>query len=94
MASSVSWESVLAAQSLSIDASHLNTEIVLENKLIFGSVNANRHHFESGVQDLQIIQERWPGLLERMITLRVPLNEFNAGLIDSPGNLKVIIEVA
>lgn len=79
---------------LTIDASHLNLEMVLENKVVFGTVNANRRHFESGVAHLDAIEARWPGLLERMITRRVPLEGLNAGVLDQPGGLKVVVDIA
>ena len=44
------------------------TEMVLGNKALFGSVNANKSYFVSGVADLANISGRWPGLLEKMIT--------------------------
>jgi hypothetical protein len=33
--------------------------MVLSNKVVFGTVNANRRHFESGVRHLQEIEVRW-----------------------------------
>jgi glucose 1-dehydrogenase len=46
----------------------LFTELVLGNKLHFGSVNANRSYFVKGVDDLVKMKRRWPGFLEKMIT--------------------------
>ncbi len=78
---------------LTIDASHLNLEMVLTNRLVFGTVNANRRHFESGVTHLQAIAARWPGLLEQMITRRVPLDEFGEDALEHPEDLKVVVDV-
>lgn len=80
-------------RTLVIDASHLNLEMVLENKLVFGTVNANRRHFESGVLRMAAIEARWPGLLGRMITRRVPLAEFSAADLEQPADLKVVVDV-
>jgi threonine dehydrogenase-like Zn-dependent dehydrogenase len=82
------------SRDLTIDASHLNLEVVLGNKLLFGTVNASRRHFERGIEHMQAIQERWPRLLETMITRRVPLDRFSAHDIDPPGELKVVVDVA
>lgn len=79
---------------LTVDASHLNLEMVLANKLVFGTVNANRRHFESGVLHLRSIEARWPGLLETMITRRIPLAAFGPDALDHPGDLKVVVDVA
>ncbi len=82
------------SRTLTIDASHLNLEMVLENKVVFGTVNANRRHFESGVAHLDAIEGRWPGLLERMITRHFPFEGFNASVFDQPGDLKAVVDIA
>ena len=81
------------SRKLEVSADHLNLEMVLSNKVIFGTVNANRQHFESGVRDLQRIEARWPGLLSRMITRRLPLRDFAAAFERSPGHVKSIVEM-
>ena len=82
------------SRKLEVSADHLNLEMVLSNKVIFGTVNANRRHFESGVRDLQKIEARWPALLSRMITHRLPLRDFAAAFERPPGHVKSIVEVA
>jgi glucose 1-dehydrogenase len=81
------------SRSLTIDAAHLNLEMVLNNRLVFGTVNANRRHFESGVAHLQAIAGRWPALLERMITRRIPLALFDQSALEHPDDLKVVVDV-
>ena len=39
---------VAPRRSLSVDVGEINKEIVLENDVVFGSVNANRRHFDAG----------------------------------------------
>ena len=82
------------ARKLEVSADHLNLEMVLSNKVVFGTVNANRRHFESGVRHLQEIESRWPALLSRMITRRLPLRDFAAAFERSPGHVKSIVEIA
>jgi threonine dehydrogenase-like Zn-dependent dehydrogenase len=82
------------SRKLEVFADHLNLEMVLSNKVVFGTVNANRRHFESGVSHLQEIESRWPGLLSRMITRRLPLKDFARALERSPGHIKSIVEIA
>jgi threonine dehydrogenase-like Zn-dependent dehydrogenase len=79
-------------QEISVD--HLNLEMVLQNKLVFGTVNANRRHFELGVRHLAEIEARWPGLLSRLITRKVPMEEFARALRREPEDVKTIVEVA
>lgn len=82
------------SRKLEVSADHLNLEMVLSNKVVFGTVNANRRHFESGVRHLQEFEVRWPGLLSRMITRRLPLEDFARALERSPGHIKSIVELA
>ncbi len=79
---------------LEIPADHLNLEMVLENKVVVGVVNANRRHFESAVRDLGEMEARWPGWLERMVTRRVPLADYGDALERGEDDVKVLIEVA
>ena len=79
---------------LEVSADHLNLEMVLSNKVVFGTVNANRHHFDLGVRHLGEIEARWPGLLSRIITRRVPLKDFERALERSPDHIKSVVEVA
>ena len=81
------------SRKLEVSADHLNLEMVLSNKVVFGTVNANRRHFESGVHHLQEIEARWPGLLSRMITHRLPIADFAVALERSPGHVKSIVEL-
>jgi len=50
------------------DVGKLFTDLVLGNKIHFGSVNANKSYFERGAKDLILIKRRWPDLLGKMIT--------------------------
>ena len=82
------------SRTLEISADHLNLEMVLSNKVVFGTVNANRRHFASGVRHLQEIEVRWPGLLSRMITHRLPIADFADAFERSPGHVKSVVEIA
>lgn len=82
------------ARKLEVSVDHLNLEMVLSNKVVFGTVNANRRHFESGVHHLREIESRWPGLLSRMITRRLPMRDFAVALERSPGHVKSIMDVS
>lgn len=79
---------------LEVSVDHLNLELVLGNKVVFGTVNANRRHFESGVRHLGEIEARWPGFLPRIITTRLPIEEFAEGVRRTPGDVKKIVELA
>jgi threonine dehydrogenase-like Zn-dependent dehydrogenase len=74
-----------------LDIGALNRTIVLENDLVFGSVNANRRHYEAGVRALAAAEPAW---LARLLTRRVPLARWREAFERRPGDVKVTIEFA
>ncbi len=75
----------------------INLDFVLGNKVMVGTVNANREHFEAGVRDLAIAEAQFPGWLDRLLTHPVHgLDEWAKAfeLLGAPGTIKVFIEVA
>ena len=72
-----------------IDLGSVNRNIVLENHVVFGSVNANRSHYEAATRALAAADRSW---LSRLITRRVPLERWEEALDRRPGDIKVIIE--
>jgi threonine dehydrogenase-like Zn-dependent dehydrogenase len=75
----------------------INLDFVLGNKVMVGTVNANREHFEAGVRDLAMAESMYPRWLERLLTHRVPgLEEWAKAfeLMETRGAIKVFVEVA
>jgi threonine dehydrogenase-like Zn-dependent dehydrogenase len=81
-------------RSIEIPADVINLEMVLGNRVTFGSVNANRRYFELGVQHFQQAEQRWPGIFERLITRRVPFAEFTSALDRRPEDIKTLLTIA
>jgi glucose 1-dehydrogenase len=79
-----------AGRDLTVDAGAINRDIVLENDVVFGSVNANRRHYEMAADALARADRSW---LERLITRRVPLERFQEALDRRPDDVKVVIEL-
>jgi len=52
-------------------------DTILENRVLFGSVNAQRQDWLAAVTDLEQARERWPEALEQFVKLRVPLERFS-----------------
>ncbi|MDQ3364479.1 MAG: glucose 1-dehydrogenase [Myxococcota bacterium] len=77
-----------AGKRLPVDAGGLNRELVLENNVVFGSVNANRAHYDQGAAALQRADPQW---LERLITRRVPLASWAAALEQRPDDVKTVL---
>jgi threonine dehydrogenase-like Zn-dependent dehydrogenase len=75
----------------------INLDFVLGNKVMVGTVNANREHFETGVRDLVMAESLYPGWLERLLTHPVSgLEEWAKAfeLLGTRGAIKVFVEVA
>lgn len=49
-------------------ADKINLSFVLGNKVCFGTVNANREHFEYGIKDLSQAMLQYPNWLPRLLT--------------------------
>ena len=76
-----------------VEASQFNNRFVLGNRLMFGSVNANLVDFRTGVDHMEQISQRWPDVLQNMITRRVPFSQFESAYERLPGDVKVSIEM-
>jgi glucose 1-dehydrogenase len=78
-----------SGHSLEVDVGGLNRTLVLNNQVIFGTVNANRRHYELASEALARADRKW---LSRLITRRVPLERWNEALEARPDDVKVIVE--
>jgi threonine dehydrogenase-like Zn-dependent dehydrogenase len=72
-----------------VDAGQLNRDTVLQNDVIFGSVNANRRHYEAGAQALAAADHQW---LSKLITRRVPLAKWGDAYGRQPGDVKTVLD--
>lgn len=77
-----------------IPADVINLQMVLGNRLAFGTVNANRRYFEMGVQHFQQAEARWPGIFERLLTRRVPFDDFKSALDRRPEDIKTLLTIS
>jgi threonine dehydrogenase-like Zn-dependent dehydrogenase len=67
------------------------TEIVLENNVVVGSVNANKRHWFKASQDLARADKEW---LSRLITRVVPLDDYASALQRGPDDIKVVVQLS
>jgi len=51
-----------------VPADRINLEFVLGNKVMVGTVNANREYFERGVEDMALAEATYPGWLAGLMT--------------------------
>ena len=63
-------------QPVELDGRVLGVDAILENRVVFGSVNANRVDWLAAVESLDRARERWPEALPQFVGLRVPLDRF------------------
>jgi glucose 1-dehydrogenase len=61
---------------VAIDGRVLGVDAILENRAVFGSVNAHRVDWQAAVADLDRARARWPDALAAFVGLRVPLDRF------------------
>jgi threonine dehydrogenase-like Zn-dependent dehydrogenase len=81
-----------------VPADKINLEFVLGNRVMVGTVNANREYFEMGVRDMAQAEAEYPGWLARLLTHPVKGLENYRELFDkltsAKGAIKVFCEVA
>jgi threonine dehydrogenase-like Zn-dependent dehydrogenase len=85
-------------RTVEVPADRINLEFVLGNKVMVGTVNANREYFELGVRDMAQAESEYPGWLGRLLTHPVKGLENYRELLDmltgAKGAIKVFCEVA
>ena len=74
-----------------VDIGSLNRNLVLENDVVFGSVNANRRHYKAAADALAKADKAW---LARLITRRVPLARWHEAFEQRGDDIKVVLEFA
>ena len=79
---------VSSARELSVDVGLLNRRMVLANDVVFGSVNANRRHYEAGAAALAQADRDW---LARLITRTVPLASWREAYQRLSTDVKVVL---
>lgn len=79
---------------LEVPVDKINLDLVLGNKLIVGTVNANRKYFEMGVGHFQALEGHWPGLLKKMLTKRYAFEDFKEGLDRKREDIKTVLEIS
>jgi threonine dehydrogenase-like Zn-dependent dehydrogenase len=93
------WTSITGGKrSIPVFSDKINIEWVLGNKLLLGSVNANREYFESGIRDFALGEVMYPGVVQRILTNPVRgldnYAEMMRLLVEEKSALKVYVEVA
>ncbi len=76
-----------------VDTDEIMRNMVLNNQLVLGSVNAPPQAFQSAIQHLGIFAQRWPDTLRSVITGRFPIERALDALKSQPGGVKNVVTV-
>ncbi len=76
-------------RTLGVDVGAYNRSMVLENDVVFGSVNANRRHYQAAAVALAAADR---SVLERIVSRRVPPARFAEAFARKPGDVKVVLD--
>jgi threonine dehydrogenase-like Zn-dependent dehydrogenase len=72
-------------------AGAVNDELVLDNDVVVGSVNANLRHYRAAADALAAAE---PGWLSRLLTRRVPLQRWTDALSPADDDVKVVVDLS
>jgi threonine dehydrogenase-like Zn-dependent dehydrogenase len=72
-----------------VDLGAVNRQMVLQNDVVFGTVNANRRHYAAAVDALAKADPAWVG---RLVTRRVPVDRWQEAFVRQPDDVKTVLE--
>lgn len=79
------------SKDLPVDIPTINRDLVLGNRVIFGTVNAGRRHFEAAVRDLVECERRLPGWLSELITRKLPFTDAVQSMTRPDDDIKTVL---
>jgi threonine dehydrogenase-like Zn-dependent dehydrogenase len=79
---------------IEVDTDAIMRNLVLENQVVFGTVNAGREAFEASVRDIGLFQQRWPAALRALITGRHPIEAYRDFLTGPLQGIKNVLTFA
>src|SRR5271165_889981 len=75
------------------DTDYIMRDMVLNNQLIYGTVNAPPGSFAAAISDIGTFMKRWPDALKRIITGRFPIEDALQPLSGKVAGIKNIITI-
>ena len=79
---------------IEVDTDRLMRSLVLNNQLVFGTVNAGRDAFEAAIRDIGRFSKSWPQAVRALITGRFPVDRYRELLLGRPRGIKNVITFA
>jgi threonine dehydrogenase-like Zn-dependent dehydrogenase len=77
-----------------VDTDLIMRDMVLNNQLIYGTVNAPPESFAAAIRDMEVFVERWPDAVKRIITGRYPIENALEPLSGKGGGIKNVVVVS
>jgi threonine dehydrogenase-like Zn-dependent dehydrogenase len=77
------------SRTIPVNMTALNKQLVLENNVVFGVVNANLRHYRAAVTALARAERGW---LERIVSRRVSIERWHEALVRGPDDVKPVID--
>ncbi|MGI8742072.1 MAG: glucose 1-dehydrogenase [Bryobacteraceae bacterium] len=77
-----------------VDTDFIMRDMVLNNQVIFGSVNASPENFQAAIRDLGAFRQRWPDALGKVITGRFSMDQAIGLLTGDQGGIKNVVAVS
>ena len=79
-------------QTVGVQGRVIGLDTVLENRVLFGSVNAQRQDWLGAVEQLDRARGEFPGVLEQLVALRVPLDRFAEAFAFRGGKATLVLD--
>ena len=79
---------------IEVDTDLIMRDVVLNNQVIVGSVNAPPQSFQAAIRDLGIFMKKWPNAVRSLITGRFPIEQATQPLQPGAGGTKNVITVS
>lgn len=79
---------------VSVDTDRIMRNLVLNNQVVFGSVNASRSNFQSAINDLAAFHQSWPDSVSGLITGRFPVDRYRELLTGPTHGIKNVLSFA
>ena len=79
---------------IEVDTDVIMRNLVLENQVVFGTVNAGAEAFEAAVRDLALFQDRWPAAVRALITGRHSVEAYRDLLVGPAQGIKNVLAFA
>ena len=76
---------------MTLDGERIMRNLVLENQVLYGTVNAGPPAFEASIADLAKFEARWPAQVRALITGHYPPEKITEVLAGEKGAIKDVI---